>query len=76
MGGFFSSPAPAPLPPLPQPEPEPAPDPAAEAAEAERQARIDNLERRRRGRAGTITTSDRGLLDDGSGRSGKTLLGE
>ncbi len=57
MGGFFSAPSPAPLPPPP-----PAPDPA----EDERKRRLEAIERRRRGRAGTIATSDRGVLEQSS----------
>ncbi|MBO6518703.1 MAG: hypothetical protein JJ900_11755 [Rhodospirillales bacterium] len=60
MGGFFSPPAPAPLPPPP-----PAPDPAAD----ERERRLEAIERRRRGRAGTIATSERGVLEERSGSS-------
>ncbi len=60
MGGFFSPPSPAPLPPPP-----PAPDPAAD----ERERRLDAIERRRRGRAGTIATSDRGVLEERKGAS-------
>jgi len=60
------------MPPMPAPEPY-----VDEAAEEEKQARIDAVERRRSGRAGTIKTSDRGLLrlaDDAPKK--KTLLGE
>lgn len=72
MGGFFSTPAPPPPPPPP-----PTPDPEEE----ERKRRLQMIERRRRGRAGTIATSDRGFLSpvksDGAASSGKkTLLGE
>jgi hypothetical protein len=43
----------------------------------ERDQRLEALERRRRGRAGTITTSSRGLLTPASWPSEqKTLLGE
>jgi len=68
MGGFFSAPKPPPI-----PTPPPLPDPEEE----DRKRRIDSLERRRRGRAGTIATSARGLLrlgDDVPRR--KSLLGE
>ncbi len=77
MGGFFSPPK---LPPPPSPPPA-APD----LAEEERKRRLQAMERRRRGRTGTIVTSDRGFLSPGVGlgaqrrhqRSGKkTLLGE
>lgn len=68
MGGFFSVPKPPPPPPPP-----PVPDTDAE----DRKLRLEALNRRRRGRSGTITTSDRGLLavSDSGGRR-KTLLGE
>lgn len=72
MGGILSSPKPPALP----PQPEPAPDTGeADAAKA----RLETLERRRRGRAGTILTSERGLvrlLDDAPATHNKTLLGE
>ena len=48
----------------------PTPDPDEEA----RKERLAALERRRRGRAGTIATSERGILQPWSG--GKRLLGE
>jgi len=63
MGGMFSAPPPPPPPPLP----EPAEDPAV--------ARRTLAGRRRRGRAGTIVTSDRGILRPSTGRR-KSLLGE
>ncbi len=68
MGGLFS----APPPPAPLSLPA-APDPAIEA----RKKRLEEIERRRRGRAGTIATSPRGLLglsDNAPKR--KSLLGE
>ncbi|MBI2235767.1 MAG: hypothetical protein HYU60_02220 [Magnetospirillum sp.] len=61
-GGQAPSPPPAPL---------PQPDPEATA----RQQRLDAMERNRRGRYGTIATSDRGLLEPVAG-TGKSLLGE
>jgi hypothetical protein len=66
MGSLFrtSTPALPPLPSLPQPDPE---------AEA-RKERLAALERRRRGRAGTILTSDTGLLRPFV--ESKRLLGE
>ena len=68
MGGLFSAPKPPPPPPPP-----PLPDPEEE----NRKRRLEALERRRRGRAGTIATSARGLLRlrDESPRR-KSLLGE
>lgn len=82
MGGIFSSPAP---PPPPPPPPPPEPDPA----EDERKARLDALDRRRRGWSGTVATGFRGVLQSNSGNAsnsgsssaggtfgGKTLLGE
>ena len=67
MGSLFGSstpPAPPPMPTLPAPDPE----------EDARRERLAALERRRRGRAGTVATSDRGLLQPAAG--GKRLLGE
>jgi hypothetical protein len=66
MGSFFRSPSPPPAPPLPA---LPKPDPEAEA----RKERLAALERRRRSRAGTIATSERGLLRPPV--EGKRLLG-
>ena len=71
MGGFFSSPEP----PAPTPVVLPvAPAPVDEA----RTKRIEEMERNRRGRAGLIATSDRGLLGtaDASATPSKRLLGE
>ena len=68
MGGLFSAPSmPAPLP-MPK-----AVDPEVEACKK----RIEEIERRRRGRSGTIATSPRGLLalSDNLPRR-KSLLGE
>ena len=68
MGGFFS----APKRPAPPPPPPPLPDPEEEA----RKRRLAALERRRRGRDGTIRTSSKGLLDPINAAFGqKTLLG-
>ncbi len=56
MGSLFSSPSPPPPPPAPvihTPEP----------ADEDRKARLKALERRRRGRAGLIATSDRGVAN-------------
>ncbi|GAB6052878.1 hypothetical protein JCM17960_16980 [Magnetospira thiophila] len=68
MGGLFSSPSP--------PPPPPAPAPAKDPEEEARKLRLENIERRRRGRAGTVLTSERGLLDEAAPASGKKLLGE
>ena len=69
MGGFFS----APNPPPPPPPPPPLPDPEEE----NRKRRLEAIERRRRGRAGTIATSARGLLGLGDqAPRRKSLLGE
>ncbi|MCW8915042.1 MAG: hypothetical protein OQK24_04220 [Magnetovibrio sp.] len=69
MGGFFSAP-----PPPPPPAPQTYVD---NTAEQERQDRIDMIERRRRGRAGTIKTSERGLLSKTiPTQTKKQLLGE
>lgn len=67
MGSLFGSSSPPALPPVPA---LPTPDPEEEA----RKERLIALERRRRGRAGTIATSERGILQPVSG--GKRLLGE
>ncbi len=67
MGSLFRSPSPPPPPPmpaLPQPDPE----------EAARKERLAALERRQRSRAGTIMTSERGLLRPPV--EGKRLLGD
>lgn len=71
MGGFLSAPqAPA----APVVAPVPAPD---TSAEDETQARLDVMERRRRGRSGTIQTSVRGLvIPNAEAVQKKTLLGE
>ena len=67
MGGIFSAPSP---PPLPKP-------PTVDTQGEQEQARLDALERRRRGRAGTILTSDRGLVHLAAKQHGKKdLLGE
>lgn len=67
MGGIFSSPSPPPMPAPPQDD---------SKAEQE-QARLEGIERRRRGRAGTILTSERGLRHLHERTSGpKNLLGE
>lgn len=68
MGGIFSAPSPPPLPPAPE-----VVDPAIE----EEKARLESMDRRRRGRSGTIVTSDRGLLETNEARpQKKSLLGE
>lgn len=68
MGELFSSPS---LPP-PMPMPE-VKDPEEEA----RKKRLEEMERRRRGRAGTIATSPRGLLSlSDNSQNKKSLLGE
>ncbi len=61
MGGFFSPPSPPP----PPPPPEPATDPEAE----DRARRLEAISRRRRGRAGTIATSERGVTAPSSAPS-------
>ncbi|MGE5502960.1 MAG: hypothetical protein ACM31L_00925 [Actinomycetota bacterium] len=68
MGGLFGGSPPSPP---PAPTPPPAPDPEEEA----RQQRLDAIARNRRGRLGTIATSDAGVLDP-VGQVGKNLLGE
>lgn len=68
MGGLFSSPPP-PLPPPPL---------SIDDGEAEkRRLRIKALDRRRRGRTGTIATSPKGFLSlSGELPKRKSLLGE
>jgi len=68
MGGIFSAPKAPPPPPLPPPQP----DPAIE----ERARRLETIERRRRGRAGTIETSERGVLSAAASGPKKQLFGE
>jgi hypothetical protein len=71
MSGFLSTPK---LPPAPPPLPT-APDPEEEA----RKRRLEMIERRRRGRAGTVVTSERGFLASAGAASvqpRKNLLGE
>lgn len=71
MGGFFGGPS---APPAPPPLP-PAPDPEVDA----RKLRLDNIARNRRGRAGMVATSERGVLEPANSVTGpprKTLLGE
>jgi hypothetical protein len=70
MGGILSAPK---APPTPTPLPSPKIDTSADQA----QARIDELERRRRGRVGTVQTSERGLLRvNTDAAQKKSLLGE
>lgn len=79
MGGFFGggSSAPTYVAPVPAPAPAPAPvavengDPDAEA----RKQREDAMARNRRGRAGMVATSERGVLAQAP-VGGKSLLGE
>ena len=67
MGGLFSTPKP----------PAPAPLPVDNSEEEERKKRLEAIERRRRGRAGTIETSASGLSSHGySAAPKKKLLGE
>lgn len=72
MGGFFggSKPAPVYIPPAVS-----TPDPEAEA----RKQREEVMARNRRGRAGMVATSERGVLDPVASPGGgatKSLLGE
>jgi hypothetical protein len=80
MGGLLRAPkVPAAPPPVATPTPTPAPAPAtapAAAPVADTAADAD-ASRRRRGLAGTIATSSRGITDDGRlVPARKTLLGE
>jgi hypothetical protein len=82
MGGFFSFFSPPPEPPPPPPPPPPpvvtaTPDPEEE----NRKSRLAVVARNRSGLAGTIATSERGVLAPASMASSgaplrKTLLGE
>lgn len=70
MGGLMGgSPAPAPI---------PAPAPVVDTqAATEAQQRLDTMERNRRGRSGTIQTSERGLVQlNANAPKKKNLLGE
>jgi hypothetical protein len=69
MGGFFASAPPSSPPPAVLP---PSPDPEAKAAEE----RLDTINRNRRGLAGTIATSETGLLQPSGRNAAKSLLGE
>lgn len=66
MGGFFSTPS----------APDPVSIPATTDPEEEaRQQRLETMARNRRGRAGMIATSERGVLGSTAGGT-KSLLGE
>ncbi|NMM45865.1 hypothetical protein HH303_15315 [Rhodospirillaceae bacterium KN72] len=67
MGGLLSSPSPA--------APVAVPEPVDTEAE-ERKRRLEDMDRRRRGRSGTIATGYRGILNESRGSAGKSLLGE
>lgn len=69
MGGFFAPDPPSPPPPVVLP---PSPDPEAKAAEE----RLQAINRNRRGLAGTIATSETGLLQSSGRNAPKNLLGE
>lgn len=74
MGGLLRAPAPPPAPPAP---PAPAPGAGAVAEDAARARRRAAIEARRRGLAGTVATSWRGVLADAlPPPSRKSLLGE
>lgn len=83
MGGLFSSPEPPA--PVSAPISEPAPldtetadaETADDPEESAREARLESIARRRRGRTGTIKTSATGALAPAPGaQAGKTKLGE
>lgn len=67
MGGFFGG--------SPSVPSVPVVDTSADAEEEARKHRLDAMARSRRGRAGMVTTSDRGVLSPVGG-VGKNLLGE
>ena len=76
MGGLFRAPAP---PPATSPAPQPAAQSAPQASleDEARAGRIAALEARRRGMAGTVATSWRGVLADALPQTNrKSLLGE
>lgn len=64
MGGFFSGPSSPPPPPSPPP---------VDTGEEERKRRLEAIDRRRRGRTGTIATSERGILDPAAAPDGDGL---
>lgn len=65
-GGGGSSPAPAPV----------VVSPTDTGEEEARKQRLENMARIRRGRAGMVATSERGVLTPLSAGGGKSLLGE
>lgn len=70
MGGILAAPKAPSLPVLPAAKPS-----VADGEEV--RARLEQIDRNRRGRAGTVQTSDRGLLTAGANATTKkTLLGE
>lgn len=72
MGALFKTPSPPPPPPLPKLD---TPDPE----EDERKTRLEALRRRRRGLAGTVRTTQRGILrerNENTSGDGKERLGE
>ena len=83
MGSIISKPKAPAIQPVTQPEPTPGPTEAELAAQKANErkeadkAKAEELARSRRGRASTINTSLRGLLQDNSLQPRrKTLLGE
>jgi hypothetical protein len=82
MGGLFSAPKPVAVQPAPieaqqQAAVETAARTEAAAEAASREARVKAVERARRGLAGTIVTSARGVLDPAPAFAArKSLLGE
>lgn len=77
MGGLFRAPKPVVIAP-PQPPAQPAPAPAVAAEETAAASRAEARERARRGLAGTIATSARGVLGARAdfAATRKSLLGE
>ena len=71
MGGFFS-----PDPPAAAPAVAPVTVSAPDTSAADAQARLDAIDRNRRGLYGTIATSDAGLLQPATPSAAKSLLGE
>ncbi|UPG72009.1 hypothetical protein MVG78_15965 [Roseomonas gilardii subsp. gilardii] len=76
MGGLFSVPKPVVVTTPALPQQAMADSSAAVAGASAVQARQDDAERHRRGLAGTIATSERGVLSPLPVAARKTLLGE
>ena len=71
MGGFFAPDSPSPAATVGV-----AAVATPDTTAADTQARLDAIDRNRRGLSGTIATSDAGVLQTGGPATGKSLLGE